>query len=92
MFPGVNKTITYDICLACLHRSIIYYAQLLPCLATCDMVLDCIVCVYDQGSIVYEQVLPGSAYFDVDPSTGAITLQSSLRFDSRLQITVRAQG
>ena len=37
---------------------------------------------------MYEQVLPGSAYFDVNPTSGAITLQSSLRFDSRLQITV----
>ncbi|KAL8559117.1 hypothetical protein ACOMHN_046165 [Nucella lapillus] len=39
------------------------------------------------GSIVYEQALPGVAYFDVDPSSGALTLQSTLRLDSRLQIT-----
>ncbi|GFN78435.1 protocadherin fat 4, partial [Plakobranchus ocellatus] len=38
------------------------------------------------GSIVYEQTLPGSAYFDVNPSSGDITLVSSLRFDSRIQI------
>ena len=41
-----------------------------------------------QGTIVYEQTLPGSAYFDVNPSTGDITLVSSLRFDSRIQIVV----
>ncbi|RUS85645.1 hypothetical protein EGW08_006591, partial [Elysia chlorotica] len=38
------------------------------------------------GTIVYEQTLPGSAYFDVNPNTGDITLVSSLRFDSRIQI------
>ncbi|XP_046579035.1 protocadherin Fat 4-like [Haliotis rubra] len=38
------------------------------------------------GQIVYEQVLPGSAYFDVNPASGAITLRSSLLLDSRLQI------
>ena len=38
------------------------------------------------GSLVFEQTLPGNAYFNVDPSTGDITLQSSLRFDSRIQI------
>ena len=43
---------------------------------------------FTQGTIVYEQTLPGSAYFDVNPSTGDITLVSSLRFDSRIQIVV----
>ncbi|XP_035826838.1 protocadherin Fat 4-like [Aplysia californica] len=38
------------------------------------------------GSIVYEQTLPGVAYFNVNPSSGDITLQSSLRLDSRIQI------
>ena len=41
-----------------------------------------------QGKLVYEQTLPGVAYFNVDPSSGDITLQSSLRLDTRIQIVV----